>query len=602
MNFSEIIKGYNSNLKINITNFKTFRKDIYNYNYAVAIHAHFSNNNDITELINYILIRQFYDNIKIYLIISAKEDFYFKASHYLALLSQNDLFYDFIYFNDGQSVKRLQRRGIGALHDYVPLLLIEGVDFLKSYFGTAGNELFEKINNCDYNYDCFNIYGGCKSNLENLCHNLKGFEITLGDILSILKSSSLLSVFLFCYTINGAELSTFESSENLISSLKEYVSILEQYSSCIRQLAENVLFHSAKKQGILSVRSYYLSKHSDYLNRKYGKEYFARQNCSGTFCEITISDYSGNIDNGNIAEHFLKNIDNKYKKLKLKPRDFFADISDSSVLQAWSRYYSDTENLGKHYGLKMFKKMVEKFGGIFIMETHSSHENHDDENYSTISGNVTKSSVNVIPGTSFQVLLPVNNITSKTSLPLYDVSLTADLTTQWSKYIRHTTRIIKFEENFERIFCADDKVEMLTTTVVCLKKNICCDESTTVLQCNADTLGASAAEIICKALIISYGTGNNEAFPHFIFCNCNPIFKNTFISTMSAFWEKSIQISSRFLFQIALFDKDNYEYAVLIPGSRHQTNLLNNHIAKTRARSCDPFFSMMYRKMYWRLT
>lgn len=268
------------------------------------------------------------------------------------------------------------------------------------------------------------------------------------------------------------------------------------------------------------------------------------------------------------------------------------------VLQDWSRYYSDSSKLGKHYGLKMFKKMVEKFGGIFIMETHSSHENHDDENYSTISGNVTKSSVNVIPGTSFQVLLPVNDITSKASLPLYYVSLTADLTKQLNKYIRHTTRIIKFEENFERFFCADDKVEMLTATVVCLKKNICCDESTTVLQCNADTLGASAAEIICKALIISYGTGNNEAFPHFIFCNCNPVFKSTFISTMSAFWEKSIQISSGFLFQIALFDKDNYEYTVLIPGSRHQTNLLNNHIAKTRARSCDPFFSMMYRKMY----
>lgn len=587
--FPEIIKNYNSNPKIEIKNFEAFRKDIYNYNYSVAIHAPFSNNNDITELINFVLIRQFYDNIKIYLIISAKEDFYFKASQYLALLSQKDLFYDFIYFDDGKRVKRLQRRGIGALHDYMPLLLIEDDDFLKSYFGTAGDELFEKINNYDYNSNCFNIYGGCKINLDSLCKKLKGFDITLDDIQLILKKRSPLSVFLFCYMINEADFSSFENAKNLIPSLKEYVSVLEQYSSCIRQLAENVLFHSAKNQGILSVRSYYLSRHSDYLNRKYGKEYFSRQDCGEMFCEITISDYSGNIDNGNIAEHFLKNIDSKYKGLKLKPCDFFADISDNSVLQAWSRYYSDTENLGKHYGLKMFNKMVEKFGGVFIMETHGSHEKHDDENYSTIYEDLKKPSTNVIPGTSFQVLLPVNNITSKTSLPLYDVSLTSDLTTQWCKYIRHKTSIIEFKEDFEGISCAEDKIALLESTVIYLKQRICCDK-TTMLQCNADTLSASAAEIICKALIICYGSGNNETFPHNIFYNCSPEFKDTFISTMSVFWEKSVQLSLGALFQIALFDKDNYKYSVLIAGSRHQTNLLNEHIAKTRARSCDLVF------------
>lgn len=588
-NFSEIIKNYNSNPKTKITKFGAFVKDIYDYNYSVVIHTHFGNDNDITELVNFVLIRQFYTNIKIYLIVSAHKDFYFKISQYLALLSKKDLFHDYIYFDDGQSIKRLQQRGIGALHDYVPLLLIEGVDFINSYFGTSKDELFEKINNYDYNSDCFNIYGGCKSNLEGLCDMLKGFDITLGDILSMFRNQSPLSVFLFCYTINGANFSAFESAKSLIPSLIEYVSILEQYSSCIRQLVENVMFHSAKKQGVLSVRSYYLDRHSNYLNKKYGKEYFARQNCSKMFCEITISDYSGNIDNGNIAEHFLKNIDSKYKGLNLKPQDFFADISDSSVLQAWSKYYSDTENLGKHYGLKMFKKMVEKFGGIFIMETHSSHENHDDECYSTIYGNTMNSLTNVIPGTFYQVLLPVNNITSSNLLPLYDVSLTSDLTMQWCKYIRHTTSNIKFKEDFEKMFSIDEKVKILESTVVSLKNSICCEQRTTMLQCNAETFGVGAAEIICKALIICYGTGNNEEFPHFIFYNCSPAFKSTFISTMSAFWGKSVPLSSGSLFQIALFDKGNYTYSVLIPGSCHQTSLLNKHIAKTRARNCESF-------------
>lgn len=588
--FSEIIKLYNSGHKKNIEHFDDFRKDIYNYNFAVAIHAHFSSDNDITELINFVLIRQFYNDIKIYLIISAEAGFYFKASQYLTLLSQKEIFHNYIYFNDDEKLKRLQQKGVGSLHNYVPILLIESDDFLKKYFSAMGDELSKIINQRSYDRNNFNIYGGCRINLENLCKKLKALGIVLDDIFSALKGRSLLSIFLFCYTINGADLSDLKNKEHLILSLKEYVSVLEQYSSCIRQLAENVLFHSAKKQGIISVRSYSLDRHSDYLERKYGKEYFSNRDSSSMFCEITISDYSGNIENGNIAEHFLKNIDSKYRGLQFKPHDFFAEVSSDSVLQAWSRYYSDTENLGKHYGLKMFKNMVEKFNGIFVMETHGSHENHCDENYSTVCGSVTETSPNVLPGTSFQVLLPVNNIAAKTSLPLYDVSLTSDLTTQWCKYVGYETDVIEFKEDLEGISGADNKIAMLESTVIYIKQIICSAKKSTMLQCNAGDLGIGAAEIICKAIIICYGTGNDEAFSHFIFYNCSPEFKSTFINTMSAFWEKSVQLLSSPLFQIALFDKDNYKYSVLIPGSRYQTNLLNKHIAKTRARSCDPFF------------
>lgn len=588
MEFSEIIKLYNYGHKKNIEHFDNFRKDIYKYNFSVAIHAHFSDDNDITEMINFVLIRQFYNDIKIYLIISADDGFYFKASQYLTLLSQKEQFHNFIFFNDSGRPKRLQQKGVGALQDYVPILLIESNDFLKKHFSAMGDELSPIINRRSFDRNNFNIYGGCRINLVNLCKKLKLFGIVLDEIFSLLKGRSLFSIFLFCYTINGADFSELKDKEHLVLSLIEYISVLDQYSFCIRQLAENVLFHSAKKQGIISVRSYFLDRHSEYLEKKYGKEYFSNQD-SSMFCEITISDYSGNIENGNIAEHFLKNIDRKYKGLQFKPRDFFAEVSSDSVLQAWSRYYSDTENLGKHYGLKMFKKMVEKFNGIFIMETHGSHENHRDEKYSTVCESATENSRNVLPGTSFQVLLPVNNIASRPSLPQYDVSLTSDLTTQWCKYVGYETDVIDFKADFEGVSGADNKTAMLKSTVINIKQRICSAQKT-MFQVNAGNLGVGAAEIICKAIIICYGSGSDESFPHFIFYNCSLEFNSTFINTMSAFWEKSVQLLSSPLFQIALFDKDNYKYSVLIPGSRHQTNLLNKHIAKTRARSCDPFF------------
>ena len=122
-------------------------------------------------------------------------------------------------------------------------------------------------------------------------------------------------------------------------------------------MIENVIFHSALKEGAFSFRI--LDGESEYIENKYGIE-----KTSIKWLEIMITDYPGCNRSLNIADNFRKNLSDKkiqdYFK-DIQPKDFFVDNYSKQIKEAWKNFYSEKKNIINHYGLKaQLKKLNEE--------------------------------------------------------------------------------------------------------------------------------------------------------------------------------------------------------------------------------------------------
>lgn len=573
--------------RIEIKKPDVFINTIYDYELGIILHITYSEGgmSDITGLINMLLIKHFYDSFNINIVISGQKASYYKISQYMALTSQDNTMYNCIYFCNGNQSKKLQRNGIGALHDYIPAIYIKNDEFIQKKYshnseGALGTNEDNKTNGK------FDLYAGCEANINALCKEMDTLHITSKDITAFFDNKTLFSCLLFGYTINGANYKGISTKEDFLKVLRNYSDRMEQYASCVKQLVENVLFHSAKKEGMLSVRCFFGDRHKLYLEKMYGEEYFKRNDKIASFCEIIISDYSGNIDNGNIAENFCRSLDEKYKEQfkNLKPAGFFTILDEESA-KAWSEYYSEEKNFASHYGLKIFKSLVERCGGIFHMETHSSHCGSEDEHYTTVSDGSLPRSKKVLPGTSYRILLP-NDLTTESAVKsIPDVSIMSNLTESWSKYLKWKAEDIDLSVSYTGIDSPDKKGELIFHIIKVLSEQVGNKSSSnSIFQCDAANYDAGAAEIICKAILIFLRDNSEACLTNFIFYNCkDQAFRTSFIETLNAFWDKEVSAAVNPLCQIALFNEDNSRFTVLTPNSRRQTALLNAYISKARA-------------------
>lgn len=567
---------------INIKDIKSFNDTIRTFRVAFVYNINYEECGDVSELRNFILTKNFYEDTQICALISGTTNNYFKISHYLMLYSMNDNFYNSIFFTEDENkIQRLQKNSIGTLSDFLPLFPIHN----KNRFVDV---LFE--NNADYKSfkeeqrilkrSCDRLIS---TFIKNVKKNNNENDITADDIFSVCNNASLIELCLFCFSLNGNI--QINAKSEIIALAKEYFITIQKYSACLRQLAENVIFHSAIKQGVLSFRAFEPKKHSAHLNDKYGQKNF--DNEIDRYLEVVVSDYSGHICNGNIPEHFLRSLSEEHKKCfqSLTLKDFFK--TDNKELEsAWAKYYSHGDNWGKHYGLKIFNSLINDASGIFIVDTHNTHTPNENEYFHSKDDSVIKTEISM-PGTSYSILFPTYKLMKK-ARNNSDVSITTDIHIKWEDYLGYACENVSLFELRKTYKTADKKSEDITHIIDLLKKTAYSIRKDTIIQIDVQGKDAYYAEIACKAIVILLTFKKESVIPSIAFYNCNDIFINIFIETIKVFWTQASNIMLPNM-QIALIPAEQINYTVIIPSSESKTSQINRYIARSRATVCNYF-------------
>lgn len=537
------------------------------------------------------------------------QSLYYRLSHYFALLNtvpsycpdgiQGGRFYNHVWFYDGQGPKRLQKRGIGGLQTFLPLIPICGKssqELFKPMEQILSDQDIKDIATVGWRpqkRDTFDLLDGCKALLSQLydkcpClveHDFSGRVLTKVDQLTF---------FIFCYSavdMFSAQVDDSKVGESLQETekrLRGYVGRLASYSIGLRQIVENIVHYAQYGTGALSLRRYESEKFKAFLVGRSIPQ-FSSQDC--TYLVFEITDYSSLEKTGNLAETFKRGLPENMRTpfQSITPADFFMTGSDGTGNRrkqeldiAWRGYRSSDENFTKHFGLYIFQQIIRDSNGLFFMESHSTHEEGPGERYISISGADVPDPRPVLPGTAYTVCFPLTVLDS-----VQDSGIDkGNFNYSSLKYLEYQAveLSIPFAEHYE----SPDAKRLLISTaarqlqIEFTEKLRDCAE--TVFQFDMrKTCEPVFGELWCKALLVALFP--LEARPHFFaFYNCSPQFINQFKEDMIAFFRgtESCNPLSGSSVQITLFQENEIDGLVFFPESQEKTWYANEQLCRAR--------------------
>lgn len=392
----------------------------------------------------------------------------------------------------------------------------------------------------------------------------KNQELFDKQYISIFQNLDVLSFVLLCYVI-------CEGKEKIsVSLMKKYAFQMHQYSSAIRQLAENVVFHSKAKCGIIAIRLH--NEASSYISEKYQTE-----NLNGKLLEIVVCDFCRDNSLGNIADNFISNLEDEKTRLVfngMSPKDFFDHNNNDLIKDAWGEFYRNPENIGKHFGLQIFQSVVSRFGGIFGAESHSSYVNMPGDSFLSYGNNKTEV---CMPGTKYHIVFPIENV--QISIKNQDLSLDSGINigNRICEYLQYSVDEI-FIQNKYNIFTTQQQknqqilqmAEYIRSEAEKLKKDI--------IYISLESMESYMGEIIAKALTMAlFQLKQNQKI---VLYQCSDDLKKNIFEAMRIFYHNT-DLEGMFYekdIQLILYSK-NFEEIVLDLGSMQNTDSINAYIS-----------------------
>jgi len=535
------------------------------YGYVFLIFVQFERLQDVVDLQSLYLISDSCSPGRVIALIKGTEKEYYKTSHFFSFLTKNKgSVYNSVFFKSDQ-IKHLQRRGIGILSKFLPLIPVDdstekilrqnvneavGPGVLEQYLcGTEEKEKTKKT---------VGILAGA---LRKLSENRSKLEqCDAGYCAAYLERIEVLSFLLFCFLLEG--------NRDGFSDVGEFFEELEKISiwtsGCI-QLIENIVFHSGRARGAFSFRL--LEGEATYVKEKY-----ALEDGRTKWLELMITDYPGCSRTLNIAENFRNNLADSGMKSRfwgLTPRDFFADNENEKMGEAWRRYYSEKRNVVNHYGIKIFHKSVQGSNGSFIAQSHSTHKPQKGEFYSDDSrvGNVPRF---CMPGTAYSILFPVvkesvrgeyidygiehyeNKLNDDDPLFAYKViprklSIECDISSLHTKadVINQWARELQVDEEQRQVICV-----------------------------NVGGFQGNRAEVVYKSIILAM-LQCDKTF-HVVLYGCQQEFVRMFLDAAYFGWRNlREELGYRGKKQIALYTAEHYEEILILPEDWAETLRIN---------------------------
>lgn len=527
---------------------------------------------DIVELQYIFELKQFYNEKKILILCNDYDNsFYHKVSQYFFTVSPiNKDFYNMFYFVENGVGKRMQLNNMAFSRKFVPLQIIDESNIKR---------LFVKVSNIIKDEDLRKILEDDKkdelkqdsdilSGAVKLLHESKGNLQCMGRdrLYEMLEEMEVLAFILFVYTIFG-------NKEVLrVREIERYAVRMRQYANAILQLAENIIYHSASKVGSLSIRIH--DSKERYFENMYQMD---RERNKQDYLEVIISDFSADNTGGDIAETFIKRLSNEADKINfknMKPVAFFDKTKDVRFKKAWDAFYADSDNIGKHFGLKIFQSIVKEYDGFFIAESHQGYMGKKGETYFSFRDKDVMEPC--LPGTRYHIALPLESMHN--AMILQDQSLDSGIAIgkNINTILSYCTGRIDLKYKVNKYSSQEEKNEVIADYSEELIKKFKRNKKD-ITYVSMDNIDDASGEIFAKALIIAfYKTQDNRKL---VLYSCSAELKKSIFNTLKVFLMQS-DLEGMFcntINQIILYSKD-YEETVIVPRSISKTNSINAYI------------------------
>lgn len=537
---------------------------------------------DIVDVSNVFLIKHFYSNLNILLLFEkCSDDSYYRTSQFLYSVNEKyPSFYDNCFFYHDRKIQRAQKSNIQFSRKFVPLQIIDSENLKR---------LFQKVNDVLNHEQIADIVSGGRgaddiqeelvivaAKLLKGCKKIPPKD-QIETVVSLIEKLDMLSFLMLCCTIGSNDKEN--SFEKII--LQKHVYEIQQYAGAIRQLAENVVYHSKTSYGTLTLRIH--AADSDYIKNQYG----IREEGKDSYFEIAVSDFCGDESRENIAQNFVKSLKDEKVREKFKelcPASFFVHDKGDNVEKAWSDFYRDPENIGKHFGLKIFQNIVTTFDGHFGAESHTDYINREGDCYFSYNG---REKGYCMPGTQYRIAVPLMHF--RNVIEKQDTSLDSGLSIGQSicQLLEYTTKQENISWQGEVPKTQEEKnrqIQNLAETI----RNLASGEN----DCDIMYLPMNKSidgEIIAKALIIALYSANKNLT--IVLYQCTENEKRYIYNTIKVFFCNTA-IESMFKNrknQIVLYST-NYSETVIDLESAHHTDNINAYISYMKCINMDEYY------------
>lgn len=427
--------------------------------------------------------------------------------------------------------------------------------------------------------------GGVLKILADGSRNL--LDVESEYVLDLLRETDVLTMIFLAYLLRGMaqteEYRTKKEKEKKRKigkkELAGYAELMQQYANACYQLLENIIFHSDAGWGILSVRIHKFDEEIDngYLNANYGIE--ARE--TGYF-EVSIRDFAGGRQTTDIVSNFKESLPKEDREIfaEVTPQKFFRNTWTGD--NPWDQIYRKPEYIGKHFGLRIFRRILHENSGLFWAESHQFHECRDEDTCGI--GAERKIGKYVMPGTGYDMLLP---LARKQEEAVEDASqeygdwLSAQPERLMTLRSHLYQELIAGKADYFSEKEKNEKIVALADRILARGK----ENEEEIFAVNLSGEDDGYAEILAKGIVIAEYFMEKKR--HIVFYNCAAQFRKLFCTAMLEMFEAGLEnMFQGETFQIMLISEENSQ-TVFAPGSASLTNGLNAYICKIRGERCD---------------
>lgn len=523
---------------------------------------------DIIDLSNlYLLKSEYPESIMPVLFRACGNDDYFTISQFLYSVGTYDTkFYEDCFFQYGDSVQRAQKKGIYFSRYFTPLQVINDKN-VKRIFQKTGDLLTKEylgtIHSTDVNTaeEITDLVDGS----VKILFGVKKYFSRLADehYLKLLQNIDVLTFVLVCYALQQLK------KELTLSNLERLAFQMQQYSNAIHQLAENIIFHSKAHEGVIAIRFH--DRGSAYIKEKYGAD------SKNSFLEIMIGDFTINNRGGNISNHFLAHMgdDNMRKEFAgLCPQGFFDHNSNDQTHRVWGEYYKNPDNIGKHFGLQIFRSIVTTYSGMFGAESHEDYINKAGDSFLSYQGKEPKT---CMPGTRYHIVFPLENI--QNVVQRQDLSLDSglDIGSQINKYFQYTTGKLTLRMRLDSFDSQEQKNSQILKLADYLRARIE-KQHRNIVYIPLNQVEDNRGETVAKAIVMAlFGLDFDT---NIVLYQCSANLKKNIFDTMRIFFNTTDMAGMFFNrdIQIILYS-ETYEESVLDLSSIVNTDSINAYIS-----------------------